>query len=145
MNMVMPIEGSVNVIRYIGYIWSQVGAKVTYHLYKNDVTPDADTVIGDLTEANFSGYASHTVTGWGYTSPGIDVDSRAVVLGDENFTATHNGGGTNNDIYGYYVTDNSGGLLWAQRLDSPPIPVDANGKFVTVVPKFTLRSQFGHA
>lgn len=144
-NMVIPIAASPNVLAYLAYIWSQVGAKLTCKLYQNDVTPDKDTVIGDLTEATFSGYAPVTITGWNFGSVGLDAEDRAVTVGDNVPIFTHSGGATDNMIYGYYVVDNVGALMWVQRIDEAPVPIDAAGRFVGVNPLFTLRSQYEHA
>jgi len=38
------------------------------HLYKNDVTPDKNTVLADLTESTFTGYANLDGTVFGATS-----------------------------------------------------------------------------
>jgi len=113
-----------------GYAWG---------LFKNNVTPTEDTVIGDLTKADFSGYAGEIpFTHWNaaaFSTPRSEADASDVVW-------THNGGGTSNDIYGYYVVDETGALAWAERNAAAPITISANGQTYTVKPKFTRRSEF---
>jgi len=142
MNLVVPQSGSLSVCQYLAYIWSQTGAYLTIKLYKSDTTPDWDTVLADLTECDFSGYASMQLTAWDYAGVFLDGDGRAKVNHTTNYTAMHNGGGVSNNVYGFFVVDNTGDLCWLQRFDSPPIAIDSNGKFITVVPSFTLMSEF---
>lgn len=142
MNMVVPKVGTTLMLADLAFVYSQSGQRLVYRLFKNDLTPDADTVIGDLTEADFSGYAAVTINTWDYGGVTIDGSGRSQVLATSNATFTHNGGATDNDCYGYYVTHPGGGLYLVQRFDSPPIVMDGSGLFITVVPRLTMKSQF---
>lgn len=71
----------------------------TFHLFKSDTTPDADTVEADLTEADFSGYASDNPSQAFFKNEAderFEHQNNAVVF-------SHNGGGTSNTIYGWYA------------------------------------------
>lgn len=75
------------------------------HLFKNDAEIDAETVLSDLTEADFSGYASQAIT-WSttYTDPASGPGASDI----STLTFSHNGGGTANTVYGWYMTMNDG-------------------------------------
>lgn len=78
-------------------------------LYKNDYTPIATSVVGDFTEATFTGYASVTIDEslWSYAT----VDGKAVATYDSSpmeWTVT----GSPHTVYGYYVTSNDGTVLY---------------------------------
>ena len=89
--LVLPLEGTVNFLAGTAYVWT-ADANLSYHLYKNDLTPDKDTVLGDLVEANFSGYSAVTVTAWNYGSIGLDAEDRAFTTGTPDAVFTHSGG-----------------------------------------------------
>lgn len=91
-------------------------------LFKNNVTPDNTKVIGDFTEATFSGYAAISLTGWSAAAVTAHVAQSDPTAG--TFTITS---GTQ-AIYGWYVTDSGGTVLyWAQRDPSAPVTLDASG------------------
>lgn len=110
-------------------------------LFKNNFTPTDTSVIGDITPADFSGYSAvglANLTAWtsaSWSSPRAITQNADVVW-------THNGGGTPNDIYGYYVVDSLGALAWAERNASAPVTMSAAGQTYTVTPKYTRRSEF---
>lgn len=110
----------------------------TLHLFKNNWTPSPDDDVSDYTSANFSGYSSAALNSWGGAALNADLFAQ-VTHPDKVFT--HNGGATNNDIYGYYVTDSSGDLVWAERAAAAPFAMDAGGKTYTVSPEMLLFNQ----
>lgn len=80
-------------------------------LFTNAVTPDRNTVIGDLTEATWSGYSRQTLPALG-ASTYVSPDAITVAGSDVQFTNSTAGDVT---LYGYAVVDNAGVLLWAER------------------------------
>lgn len=111
----------------------------TLHLFKNNVSISETTVIGDFTEADFSGYSSGAIAGW---SAAVDnLDHRAISVAG-TVTFTHGAGATNNNIYGYYVLTGSGALAWAETFAGGPVPMAANGATLTIEPVLTCRSEF---
>lgn len=112
----------------------------TIKLFQNNYIPVAGTVIGDLTEATFSGYAAQALAG-GAVSGMLDASGRAVA--QWNAVTFTKAGATGNTIYGYYVIDGSGNLLWAERFDSS-IAMNTDGAFIQLTPKFTGMSQFSN-
>jgi len=72
-----------------------------YKLFKNDFTPDADSVEADFTEADFSGYSSQNPT-WNIVKNPTD-ERFEHERGVAKFV--HDGGATANTIYGWYAID----------------------------------------
>lgn len=105
------------------------------HLFKNNLTPGDATVLGDFTEANFTGYAAITPSvGAAFTNGAGKAECDFATC---TFSCT--GSGTPNDVYGYYVTDVGNAVLYfAERAASPPTTLNANGQTYVVVPKLTL-------
>lgn len=104
------------------------------HLYKANVDPTDNTVIGDLTEATEAGYSSITLTGASWTvstSSGISTAEYA----EQTFTITEAA-----TYYGYYVTQtSSGGLVWCERFDATSgFILPSGGGTIAITPKVTL-------
>jgi hypothetical protein len=103
-------------------------------LFKNDITPDEDSELADFVEANFSGYASLPTNSWGV--PFFDVDRARMNHPILNFV--HNGGGVNNDIYGYYIFTTGMELVLAERNPLAPVTVGP-GVTYAVAATYTFR------
>lgn len=112
-------------------------AAVVMKLYQNDVTPTPLTVVGDLTEATFSGYAA--VTALDYGSPYMNLDGYAEMdLPSQQFD--HSAGATANNVYGMWIEKTGGGLLYAARFDSAPLPMIDATNAIVVLSRFVLRN-----
>lgn len=71
-------------------------------LFQNNITPDVDSVFADFTECDFSGYLYAGLT-LGPILRDANDNAKTTALG---IAFTHNGGGTANDVYGWFlVTD----------------------------------------
>lgn len=106
-----------------------MGAKMI--LFANDAALTKNTILADLTEPTFTGYAISTAVTW--SVPFNDPLNRTVVAGSsKNFICT---GGTPDDtIYGYAIVDSTAmDLLFAERFDAP-VPIAAVGDGLTVEP-----------
>jgi hypothetical protein len=102
------------------------------HLFTNNVTPGESTVIGGLTEATEAGYAVITLTGGSWTT----TQNSGVTTGvysEQTFTFT-----TGATLYGYYVTDTSGNLLWVERFSGTAFQLPTGGGQIAVTPTITL-------
>jgi len=110
-------------------------------LFKNNITPTSETVIGDITPCDFGGYAGlQTITDW---SPGsVTYDSPRAVAEHGPITFTNDGGSTNT-VYGYYVVDGAGALAWAEARAGGGVTFggDTSEEYV-VTPVYTRRSEF---
>lgn len=107
--------------------------------YSNNHTPtDADDVT-DYTECTFPGYADVPLNSW--TSPTINVDGKAEIsMTEQLFTAGSIV--TPENIYGIYVTDAGGDLVYAERDPGGPVSMAVAGQQYGYLPRFTARSEF---
>lgn len=116
----------------------------TLGLFRNDVDSGLTDVqkearvIGDLTVANFTGYAAIALTGGSWTT--TQGDPSTATYAQQNFTCL---GVSSNTIYGYMITRTSGGaLVGYEYLNEPshlPDTVTSIGDIIRVTPSFTLK------
>jgi hypothetical protein len=87
---------------------------INVKLFKNDVVPTKDSIVGDFTEADFGGYAD--IDTLDLHTPALDNEDNHKVVAKTtcHFEATD--AVTPNVIYGYYVIDGLGVFLGAERL-----------------------------
>lgn len=112
---------------------------LTLRLFSNNYTPIAGTTESNVTEVAGAGYAGIALTAASWvTTPGSPTSS---AYPEQTFTFT---GATDSPgtIYGYYVTNAAGKLLWAERLAASFTPA-SNGDTVKVTPVITLASVSG--
>ena len=120
-------------ILLLQYIVGMVNAdNPVLHLFSNDVTPSDSTVIGDVTEVSRPGYAAITLASSNWTttqSAGVTT----AVYSEQTFSFT-----TNATSYGYYVTNETGQLLWLERFSGAPFDIPNGGGTVSISAKLTL-------
>lgn len=140
MALKVPDVGELLLLNILTGLESENFNTLTMRLFQNNITPADTDVLATYTEADFSGYGGGTpFTNWGAAllSAG-KAQSQA-----DSIDNTHDGGPTNNNIYGYYVTDSANSkLYWAERDPAAPTVLNANGQKFTVVPRFTLATEF---
>jgi hypothetical protein len=103
-------------------------------LFKNNYTPVEGDTEAAYTEADFTGYASVSLTPatW-VTTAGAPSD---VTYPEQTFTSSANQ--TLQNVYGYYlVQTTSGKLVAAERFSNGPFPIQNNGDAIKVTPKIT--------
>lgn len=117
----IPMTGRMSMAGSLTRAWSEPARLAKIHLFANDITPSIGTVLADLTEIGFSGYAPidfptvNPVLTWDVTN------NRAIVETDiVRFTAALPGSGLPNIAFGYWVDypDPRTGqteLLWAKK------------------------------
>lgn len=106
-------------------------------LAKNDITPVAGTVLADLTEADFSGYAAVTPD-----FPDPNVSSSVASATAPTATFTRGAGATSNQVYCWYATVVYGGvtkLVEVKRLPFAGKNMAVEGDSVTVTWTLTDR------
>jgi len=142
MVMVIPNEAEVTWLKTafaeLGVNWHNL------HLYQTDLTLDEDTELVDLeaVEADFSGYSA-PIFGW----TGVVADGgtgKAKNVSADNVEFAHNGGGTSNDIYGYFITlkySSVDYLLCCERFSDAPRVMDTDTDSFTVTPTITLSQE----
>ena len=105
------------------------------HIYSNNLTPSSNTVIGDITEVTSTGYSAITLTSssWSVSTSvgGITTASYAEQTFNMSTSAT---------IYGYYVTNIAGGLLWLERFTAAPFQLPSSGGQVLITSQVSLNS-----
>ncbi len=99
------------------------GDTLKLKIFTNNITPDDDTVVGDLTEATADGYAAISLAKADWT---IETDVGGVTTAEQpQKTFTFTGASTN---YGYYITDVAGtGLLWVEKFTDAPHTIPSGG------------------
>ena len=117
----------------LGVLVNKTAAQdLVLRLYQNNIVPaDTDTA-ATYTEATFSGYAPITLTGssWGTPTNG------SISYAQQTFT--HNGGGTSNNIYGYYVKQvTSGTLVYSERDPAAAFLIANLGDNIKITPTIT--------
>jgi len=113
------------------YLTAQSG-NYKFGLYTNNPGINAGTVMGDLTEATYSGYARQNTT---FSPVAINGDGKAEATVSP-VTFTHNGGIVSQVINGWFVYDtNKNKLIWCQPLAAPR-SMGASGDEITIDPTF---------
>jgi hypothetical protein len=104
-------------------------------LFCTDVTP-AQTGI-TYVQCSGGGYAAKTLSNGSWTvTVGNDPSDAVYTEQDFTFTGTLT---TNGTVYGYYVTDGDGVVLWAEKFATTFTPT-ANGDKIKMSPKFQMSS-----
>lgn len=111
------------------------GNNLTLKAFVSNTTPaDTDTA-GTYTEAAGGGYSAKTLTNGSWTIT-VGNDPSDAVYAQQTWTFT-GALTTNPTIYGYYVVDADGVLIWAERLGASYTPT-TNGDQLSVTPTFQL-------
>ena len=105
------------------------------HLYSNNLTPSSTTVVGDVTEVTSGGYAAITLTSssWSVATSGGGVTTASYA--EQTFNIT-----TSATIYGYYITNVAGDLLWLERFTAAPFQLPGSGGQVLITSQVSLNS-----
>jgi hypothetical protein len=132
MALVVPNLGEV---RLLNYIVNKVSpTNLVLHLYSNSLTLSTETFsTGSFTEATATGYSSVTLTGAGWNASTVGGISSA--LYDNGITFSFSVG---QDIQGYYVTDTSNNILWAEEFPGAPFQLPVGGGDIAVRPQVQL-------
>lgn len=135
MALLVVNEGKVDILDLLN--GGNFPANVQIGLFKNNLVPDKDTVLADVTAANFSGYSSATPA----FDPATLSTDKGVMVQNPATDFMHNGGGTSNTIYGYYVWDNGAGVLLWIELISPSQLMSNNGDTLSVTARLTCDTE----
>jgi len=124
----IPDEGLVSLLR--GKLLGLDANTLRVRIFKNNYTPVALSVVGDFTEADYSGYASQTPV---FPVPGVsgNVSSSTAAM----LTFLRGVGATSNDCYGWYATATFGGvtkLVDAKRFAVTPKSMAVVGDGINV-------------
>lgn len=132
MPLVVPNSGEVRLLQYL--VNKTSPTNLVLHLYTNDIDlSDDDFITGDFTEATATGYSSVTLTGAGWTAATTSGVSAA--LYDNGITFSFSVG---QDVQGYYVTDTSNNILWAEEFPGAPFSLPVAGGDIAIRPQIQL-------
>lgn len=132
MPLVVPDSGEVRLLQYI--VNKTSPTNLVLHLYTNDLDLTGDDfVTGDFVEATASGYSSVTLTGAGWTASTTSGVSAAIY--DNGITFSFAVG---QDVQGYYVTDTSNNILWAEEFPGAPFALPSAGGDIAIRPQVQL-------
>lgn len=109
-------------------------------LFQNDPVIDRHTTIASLDPCVFSGYDGERDVG-AWTLPSIEGD-RAVSRSTPVIW-TYDGGPATGYVFGYYVVDEDGELLWAERRTGLPVAMVVTGQDYTVIPVLSSGTRYG--
>lgn len=104
-------------------------------LFQNDFQPRFTMLTSDIVDANFSGYAGLSPT-FSWTAPAFN--GGFAVMTAHDIVWSHNGGPTGNFVFGYYVVDGTGALVWAERFCPAPMAISRLGERIRIVPTIYL-------
>jgi hypothetical protein len=132
MTLVVPDVGERRMLEYI--VNRAQPTELTLRLYVNSVDLPAEAFsASDFTEASQAGYIAVQLPGanWAVsTNSGISVATYATGVAF-NFA-------TGADVYGYYVTDAGGNVMWAEEFPSAPFGLPSGGGQIVVRPQIQL-------
>jgi len=138
MSIVLPDSGEeylleviVNKIATDGSAGTTGGDRIL-RLYTNNLTPSDSTVTGDITQATGSGYAAVTLDGDDWT---VATLAGVTTAAHPEVTFTFNAAIT---IYGYYITTETGDLIWLERFTGAPFTFPSGGGELAITPKVSL-------
>ena len=133
MTIVVPNAGEVYALE--AFVNRTTAQNHVLKLYKSNTTPAETDTAGTYTEADFTGYASATLTGasWGAGSAGAPS---SIAYAQQTFTSS--AGGQNQNVYGYFHVRVTGGeLYYAERFSDGPYVIVNNGDAIKVTPTLT--------
>lgn len=140
MPLVVPDAGEVRLLEYI--VNKNTPTNLVLHLYTNDVDLSTESftapgdnppATGSFTEVAAAGYAAVTLSGSNWivaTSSGI---SSAVYNPGITFSFT-----VGVDVQGYYVTNTSNKIMWAEEFPGAPFTLPSTGGDIAVRPQVQL-------
>jgi hypothetical protein len=132
MALVVPDQGEVRLLQYI--VNKNSPTNLVLHLYTNDVALLTDEFsTGSFTEATATGYSSVTLTGAGWTASTTAGISAALYGTGITFSFS-----VGQNVQGYYVTDTSNNILWAEEFPGAPFQLPNAGGDIAIRPQIQL-------
>lgn len=138
MPLVVPDSAEVRLLEIL--VNKEPATNLVLHLYTNEVdlsledfATAGDGVESSFTEATAAGYAPVTLTGSNWTastSTGISSASYSSAI-TFNFTEGV-------DVWGYYVTNTSDQIMWAEQFPGAPFTLPSTGGEIAVRPQIQL-------
>ena len=115
---------------------------ISLKLYSNNRTPANTDVAADYTEVSGGGYAAISLTFANWTST-AGSPTEATYATHQSFTFT-GASASPTTVYGYYMLDDDGLLLLAERFPTSAVPfIPKAGALIRIRPTITLASVSG--
>lgn len=132
MTMVVPNNGEGDALGY--FVNKQSPQDLVLRLYKSNTTPAETDTTASYTEATFTGYASTTLAGAGWTL--AEGAPSSASYAQQTFTSS--AGSQNENIYGWYATRlSSGRIACSERFTTAPWNIANNGDKILITPVIT--------
>ncbi len=131
MSLTVTLTSEIILLQYIMGL-TEPGNKIL-HLYKNNATVSHATTIGSLTESTEAGYAPITLYSISWTIAQDMSGVTTAIYSEMPFNFT-----TGATVYGYYVTDTLGNLLWVEQFSGAPYQLPTTGGQIAVEAEVTL-------
>ena len=136
MSLVLADVGAAQILNaYFNDTWAAGGKNLTLKLFATDVTPADTSTAGSFTEAAGGGYAAKTLTNGSFTVSNVGgIDQAAYAQQTFTFTGALT---TNPAIYGYYIINADGVLVYAEKAGATFSPLN-NGDTYKVTAQLQL-------
>ena len=135
MALVVTNEGEQELLKHALGVTN--AGNLTLRLFVNDKTPAPADTSASYTEFSGMGYSAMTLTTTSWSTSSVSGTAEASYP-IQTWTFTAGGPVT---AFGYYVTDASSKVIFAERFDSPYV-VENAGDIIKITPKLTVRSEF---
>jgi hypothetical protein len=115
-----------------------VGTQPNYlwyvHLYINDHFPNAKDIRSCYIEPDFGGYERRMMMNWKVTKDGLMVKASAEeVVWNLLFDLE-----VELPVFGYFVSDYGGEVVWAERFTGAPFKIKWAGSTISVLPQLKM-------
>ena len=134
MPLLVPNVGEVRLLQYI--VGNASPTSLVLNLYTNNKTPAEGDTVSSYTAATASGYSSSSLSTASWSIGTVSGTSSA--LYNNGITFTFGTAASTQNVYGYYVTDNSSNLLWAEIFPGAPFALPASGGEIAIRPQVQL-------
>jgi|ERR1700761_331989 len=138
---ILPDEGIADQLSYI--LSSTISGVLPWQLilFTNDLTPDSDTVLADLEEAEWPGYMRKTLTRSDWTTPEVNAGCASSTYGTYPIVWYVGEITTPVTNYGAAFIDQTVGVIrWVQRFDDEDLFEITTGGQYSYLPTYTLTS-----
>jgi len=113
---------------------------LTLRLFQNNINLAITDTAGTYTEATFTGYSAIALGAWGTAF----LNASSLAETDEVVrTFSQTGTAVTNTIYGYYITDSGGNLIYAEKNPNGSFAMNTAGLTYSVQPILTLANANG--
>lgn len=130
MSLTVVDQGEAIILKAL--VGHTAGQALTIRLFTNNITPGETDTESTYVEASGSGYLAKALTGGSWVVSGTNPTQIAYAAQTWTFS------GALGNVYGYYLTQTTSGLLvWAERFTNAPFGVANNGDTITVTPLIT--------